>query len=404
MALTTHEDGRRDPGVGERTQAHVFAVILTKGPLSRRDIARLTGLSQATITKAVKPLLASGYVVEEAESARGPGRPAIPLRANESSHYVLGIKVTAQELIGVVTSPQADVLASERRPLRGTEVDTVVQSVAAMASDLLDRRPEFRERAEGIGLGLGGHVDGRTGTLKYSPMLGWRNVPLAELIEQATGLYTVAENDVNTLAVAEQLFGAGQDIECFAVVTVGAGVGCGLVIDGELVHGALGMAGEIGHIVVEPGGEVCRCGNRGCLEAIASDGAILASIRRAGGPRLETVGDAALLAREGDERAREAFSRAGAMLGRGIAIVANLVNPSRVILSGEGIVASDLLLDRLRDALEQHTFSSADAVPEIVPRPLGDEAWARGAAANVLRHLIARPLTAGGRAGSSRRR
>jgi predicted NBD/HSP70 family sugar kinase/biotin operon repressor len=378
-------------GSQARTQAQVFALILTKGPLSRSDVSRLTGLSQATITKAVKPMIASGYVIEEQERAQGPGRPVIPLRASSDSHYVVGFKLTAHELVGVVTNPQAEVLVSAHRSLEQPAPEQAVGAIADLTEELLGARPRFRARAEGLGVGLGGHVDERSGTLRYSPLLGWRDVPLARMLEEATGLPTVVENDVNALAVAEQWFGAGKDVPNFAVVTVGAGVGCGLVLDNDLFLGATGMAGELGHVAVVPDGEPCRCGNRGCLETVASDDAILKAVR-AGGARAATIAEAAALAREGDAAARRAFARAGEALGRGIAALLNLVNPARIVLSGEGVVASDLLLESLRLSLERHAFSSVAGDCEIVTRPLADETWARGAAANVLRHLIAGPV------------
>ena len=210
----------------------------------------------------------------------------------------------------------------------------------------------------GIGIGVGGHVDGRVGIVRESPILGWHDVPLGELVEAAVGLPAVVENDVNALAVAEQWFGAGRDVDWFAVVTVGAGVGCGLVLDGTLVHGATGAAGELGHVTIDPAGAPCSCGKRGCVETIATDGADPGRDprrRRAG--RREHDGRRRL-AREGDAHCRAAFARAGDALGQAVALVANLVNPQRVVLSGEGIAASDLMLDALRASLARHAFSS----------------------------------------------
>jgi predicted NBD/HSP70 family sugar kinase len=378
--------------VSDRAAADVFGAILSRGPISRSQVARLTGLSQSTITKAVKPMLAAGYLVEEREETQGRGRPANPLRVSTDRHYALGIKLSPHEIVGVVVNPRAEVLASTRRGLPGRGVDEVTSEIGSVVGELLGSQPEFHSRVEGLGLALGGLVDGH-GTLRYSPLLGWRDVPLASMLEAATGLYTVVENDVNALAVEEQLFGAGRGVSTFAVVTVGAGVGCGLVVHGELVHGSGGMAGEIGHIVIDREGELCACGNRGCLETIASDKAILASIVRDGGPFLTSIGEAALLAREGNEKARAAFARAGEALGCALATLANIVNPSRVVLSGEGVIASDLLMDHLSEALDRHTFANFAGIPEIVTRPLSDEMWAKGAAVNVLRHVIGRPLT-----------
>lgn len=389
---------REDP-----TQGQVFATILTRGPLSRRDVARLTGLSQSTISKAVKPMLAAGYLVEGSEQVEGPGRPIVPLRVNTERHYVLGVKVTENEAIGVLTDPQGRVLSSRRRALSGAGLETVADDVAALADELRHEKPEYADEAEGLGVCLAGHVDGRTGTLRYSPVFGWRDVPLARLLEQRTGLVTVVENDVNALAVAEQWFGAGRDVDAFAIVTVGAGIGCGLILGGELLHGASGMAGELGHVTVDPDGAPCRCGKHGCLETMAADAAILDSIALAGGPVLGSVTEAAELARGGDEAARTAFARAGDALGRAVAIVLNLFEPSRLVLSGEGVVASDLLLESLDGALRRHSFGGAAERLELVTRPLADETWARGAAVNVLRHLIARRVPRSSTVVSTRR-
>jgi predicted NBD/HSP70 family sugar kinase len=383
------EQPHRRRNSADHTHSTIFTTIVTKGPLSRRDIAALTGLSQSTVTKAVKPLLAAGFVVEEKEQAQGPGRPVIPLRVNPQRHHVVGIKASARELTGVLIDPQADVLASARRSLASSDPEGVAGEIAALAHELIEREARFAASAEGLGVAFGGHVDGRSGSIRYAPMLGWRNVPMGHMLEARTELFTVVENDVNALAVAEQWFGAGRDIPSFAVVTVGAGVGCGLVVDGELLHGANGLAGELGHVVVRPDGERCPCGSQGCLETVASEGAIVRAARRTGSA-VETIDEAAVLARSGDEGCRRAFAEAGEALGQGISIVLNLVNPSRVILSGEGVVASDLLLDNLRESLRRHTFSDA-ADCDLLTRPLGDESWARGAAANALRHLIDRP-------------
>src|SRR5258705_13709350 len=126
-----------------------------------------------------------------------------------------------------------------------------------------------------VGVGVGGHVDTVRGLVRYAPFLEWRDVALAESLSARVGRPVIVENDVNSLTVAEQWFGAGVDVPSFAVVTIGAGVGCGFVVDGALVHGAHGLAGELGHVPIALDGPRCRCGNYGCVETPASDGAIL---------------------------------------------------------------------------------------------------------------------------------
>jgi predicted NBD/HSP70 family sugar kinase len=271
-------------------------------------------------------------------------------------------------------------------------VPDVVLALGALVDDLRRSTGEVTR----IGVGIGGHIDAATGTVRFAPFLDWREVPLGQLLGAETGLPVVVENDVNSLTVAEQWFGAGVDVPSFAVVTIGAGVGCGFVIDGNLVHGAQGLAGEIGHVPIDRDGPVCRCGNTGCVEALASDEAIVSRVKAATGRADLDLTEAAGLAREGHPDAAAAFTAAGDALGRALAIVANLLNPHRIVLSGEGLAASDLLESVARESFAQHAFGQA-VMCELVTRPLPDHTWARGAAAVAIQNLFLGPNTGGPR-------
>jgi predicted NBD/HSP70 family sugar kinase len=213
-------------------------------------------------------------------------------------------------------------------------------------------------------------------------------VPLQELAEKITGLTVTVENDVKALTTAEHWFGEGVGAESFALVTVGTGIGCGLVIGGRLVSGSHGVAGEIGHIGVDRNGPTCHCGGRGCVEAIAATDAIVAQARvRAGRPEL-TFDDAVALARGGDERVSAVFAEAGNAIGCGIAAVANLVGPARIVVSGEGLAAYDLFETHIRTGFERQAFGAAAECPLSI-RPLPFEEWARGAATVSIQALVA---------------
>jgi len=239
----------------------------------------------------------------------------------------------------------------------------------------------------GLGVAVSGDVDRAAGVVRYSPFLEWRDVPLAGLAATATGLPVTVDNDVRALTVAEQWFGAGVGLSDFAVVTVGAGIGCGLVVHGRVVAGAHGVAGEIGHVTVDPAGPPCHCGNRGCVEAVAGDAAILRRIRETAGTEVADTAAAVALAHAGDPAARDAYARAGEAIGRGIATVANLLGPERVIISGEGLAAYDLFAEQIRDAFAAAAFGSA-ARCDLRTRPLPFEEWARGAAATAIQSFI----------------
>ncbi|MFC5801986.1 ROK family transcriptional regulator [Streptomyces formicae] len=383
--------------VRDRNRASVFGAIVTKGPIARSEIARLTGLSQATVTKAVAPMIEAGYVAEQEGSSGGPGRPRVPLHICPDRRFAVGVKVTEREAVGVVVDLAGEVRAECRTALDSRAVPDVVARVAELVGQLMGEDASFAQRTFDLGVALGGQVDVDHQVLRTSAMLGWYEVPLARLLEESTGLRTVIENDVNALAVTEQWFGVGVDVPWFAVVTLGAGVGGALVLDGKLIRGARGAAGEVGHVMVEPGGRLCRCGNRGCVETIASDPAILAAIAETGGPDVLDIAAAVELARAGDAAAFLAFMRAGVALGSGIAALANLVNPERIVISGEGLVASDLFMNSLRETFAARTLLPADDF-ELVTRPLPDEAWARGAAAVALQDIFVGALQPAGAA------
>lgn len=365
--------------------AAVFLAILTQGPLSRVSVARLTGLSPAAVTKAAKPFIEAGYLVEMDATERnspGAGRPATPLAIRPDREFFAGVKITEDEIIGVITNLRAEILTSRHRPLRFTSVDFVIGEVAQLVADLLDQAPEYRERTDVLGVAMSGDVDQVAGLARYSPFLHWHGVPVAALAEEATGLATVVDNDVRALTTAEHWFGAGVGTSNFAVVTVGTGIGCGLVVNDEVISGAHGVSGEIGHVPV--GGEdvMCHCGSRGCVEAIAATAAIVQAAQVATGKPELTFDDAVTAAHGGDEAVRAVFARAGRAIGLGMAAMANLIGPERIVVTGDGagIVSYELFGDQVKRSFASHAFGAA-ADCELLVRPLPFEEWAQGAAA-----------------------
>jgi len=359
--------------------ATVFSTVLTQGPVSRVEVGRRTGLSSAAVTKAARPFIEAGYLEElasEERSGPGAGRPANPLAIRADREFFVGVKITDDDLIGVVCDLRAQVRATRHRALASTSVPDVVAALAELVAELIT---PYRDRAYCLGVAVSGDVDQVSGVVRYSPFLRWRDVPLGELLAEATGLAVRLENDVKALTVAEQWFGEGVGVGSFALVTVGTGIGCGLVIGGRLVAGARGVAGEIGHVPVG-GDEPCHCGGTGCVEAVASTGAIVA---RAGMPMAEAVARA----RAGDVAVRAVFAEAGHAIGLALAAMANLIGPERIVVSGEGVAAYDLFEEHVRAAFAAQAFGPvADCL--VILRPLPFEEWARGAAAVSIQALF----------------
>ena len=385
--------------------ATLLALLVARGALSRAELARQSGLTQGAVTKALRPLLDDGYVRELAVDpgrTRGVGRPSTPVELRADREDVLGVKLTDRTAVGVLTDLRAEVRFARQRALGSAEVPDVVDAVARVVRDLRaaavraphanpvrgpraasaqdPRAGTVRDRVRRLGLAVSGDVDRVGGLVRYSPFLGWHDVPLAQLVHDATGLAVTIENDVKSLACKEQLTGAGAGLRSFAVVTIGAGIGCSLVVDGVLVAGAFGVAGEIGHLVVDRDGPDCHCGSRGCLEATASTAAIERGLATATGVPGITVADGARRAAAGDTAAARCLTEAGDAIGAGLAAVANLFGPQRIVVTGEGLESGRLVPAAATERFRRQAFGAAGRC-ELLFRPLPLRQWAAGAAA-----------------------
>lgn len=367
----------------------VFTTVLSHGPLTRTEIARRTRLSAAAVTKAVRPLMEVGYLVEGADQDAAPalGRPATLVRVDPGRALFIGVKVTGDEIIAVLADLCCRIRVARHVRLADREPQAVLAAVTALVHELQVEADGFGVRVQGLGIAVSGDVDRADGVVRYSPFLEWRDIPLAELVGTATGLPVTVDNDVRALTVAEQWFGAGVGLSGFALVTVGAGIGCGLVVHGRVVSGAHGVAGEIGHLSIDPLGPLCHCGNHGCVEAIAADPAILRQVRAATGRPVATAAEALELARRAEPGVREVYARAGAAIGKAIASVVNLLGSQRVVISGEGLAAYDLFAEGIREAFAASAFGTA-AQCDVMTRPLPFDEWARGAAATAIQSFI----------------
>jgi predicted NBD/HSP70 family sugar kinase len=301
-----------------------------------------------------------------------------------NSVSVIGLKVTPTALIGVITDFTAGILTVKHQELDDTQPGSVIERLAELAKEL---RSGLAGPPIGIGVAVSGDVDARHGVVRHSPLMGWRDVAVADLMAKRVKVPVVVTNDVRALTVAEHWFGVGVDSDSFAVVTIGSGIGCGLYINGEVVSGASGVSGELGHLPLAPGKLICTCGRRGCVETVASSDAILTRTRETTGRRDLDLAGAVKLAHEGDRHAREAFDRAGEVIGSALAAMVNLVGPELVVIAGEGVAEYDLYEERMRQAFADHAFGAAGDCRLMLRSHTFDD-WARGAAATVIRSYV----------------
>jgi predicted NBD/HSP70 family sugar kinase len=378
-------------------RSHVLNTIKTYGPIGRAKIARQTGLSPATITAITADLIAENLVLEKSPGDSSGGRPPILLTINPQGGYVIGIKLTEENAVSAMTDLEANVIAKSTTSLSGHDPEQVVSDLNEIVNRLLHEHRINRNQLLGIGVGLAGIIDAASGVLRQSPIFGWKNVPLGDMLQRQFRVPVYLENDVNTLTLTEKWFGSGQDLENFLIVTIGRGVGMGIVVNGQFYRGQGGGAGELGHTVVDPNGPFCACGKRGCLENYVSDPGLvrLANEAAAAGKLSGMVHDIYELltkARAGEPGAVEIFARAGTVLGQAVANLINLFNPQKIIISGEGVRAGDFLFGPMNAAIQQNAMPALFEDTRIQTDPWGDDAWARGAASLVLRELFESPV------------
>jgi predicted NBD/HSP70 family sugar kinase len=236
----------------------------------------------------------------------------------------------------------------------------------------------------GIGMGLPGPVYRPSGQLGNSTILpGWVGINAADAVAEALGHPVEVENDANLGALGEWMWGSGRGVDHMAYVKAATGIGAGFIVAGNPYVGAGGTAGELGHTVVDPGGPICRCGNRGCLETYAGAPAILSSLRDIHGDGL-TLGEAVAFAVRGDAGCARAIADAGTAIGTAVATLCNLFNPHRVVVGGDLGAAGELLLEPLREAVVRYAMPSATEDLAIVSGALGDRANLLGALALVI--------------------
>jgi predicted NBD/HSP70 family sugar kinase len=361
----------------------VMLEVLRHGPTSRADLARRLNLSSASLTRLTKPLVVGGLLRERsAELLSSTGRPSLPLEVVAEAAYFVGVKIVKDAIFSVVTDFAGNVVMRREAPVHDRSVDSVLRVVEAEVRRLKRAQP----RIAAVGVTVGGMVSEHS-TVWGVSSLGWQTVDLGELLRRRLQLPVTVENDVKAFAQAEHWFGAGRGLRSFAVITVGIGVGAAFIANDELVTGHQGLAGLLDHWPLDPTGPECElCGHPGCVRVSLSSPSLE---RRASAELGRTVSFDELmdLAGAGDPAADRMARAAAHQLGRFTALVANMVGPERVLLSGDGIGYALLAEPELRRGLTEARHPGAPA-DDLVIEPLEFFEWARGAAAMAIREHI----------------
>jgi len=382
----------------------VINEIRMNGPISRTDISKNLNLGLSTVTNIVEELENQNLVHEVGEADSTGGRKPILLEFNYNYGYIIGIKIEENNLIFALTNLKSEIIEKRVVPFKkGTNSNTVLNMVVENIEKLIAKIP-YNKNLMGIGVAVSGLVDQQKGKLIYSGMLNWSNVEIGNILENKFNVPVYIDNDVNAYTLAELWYGHGRELNNFIVVTYGSGIGSGIVINKKLYTGDFGGAGEIGHMVLVAEGRKCECGQRGCLEAYASEDFIVDYIRdnikMYSESKIDLTEDLSIekvyeYAKEGDMLAIDVLRLSAKYLGYGLLSVINLLNPSTIILAGEGMIAKDIILPVINDIVKNNFFKMHEKKVQIKVSELGDEGWVIGASTLAISKLFEIPLYEG---------
>ena len=351
-----------------RNRQRVMEIVRMQGRVSQADIARATGLSRTTVSTLVAELKESGLVVDLESTPRQVrgGRPGVELALRDPSQVVAGFDFGHSHVAVAMADLGHTVLAESRFELDvNRNAMEALDRAARMFQEVLTRTGVDRKNVLGAGIGIPGPVDRAHGTAGSATILpDWVGLRIALEMELRLGIPVQIENDANLGALAELTWGAGRDCSNFAYVKAATGIGAGIVIDGRLLRGATGTAGEIGHTTLDEAGPLCYCGNRGCLETVASGPAIVELVGPMNGELL-SLSQIVELAAAGDVRCRRAVADAGREIGVAVAGLCNLINPERVIIGGLLSRGGEVLLRPLRESIRRHAVQAAAETVDV---------------------------------------
>ncbi|MCQ1996369.1 ROK family transcriptional regulator [Arthrobacter sp. zg-Y1171] len=386
---TTRTPGTTPPNPGsqsalrERNRQRIIQALLASGPLTQAELSRQTGLSRATVSNIVGDMSDRQLVITEPTTSSG--RRALSVRLNESGAVAAGIDIGRRHVRVILASLGHRIMQEEsiQLPL-GHSAAEGMDAAAALLARLLRRQGVDRSAVLGAGVGIPGPIDRRTGTVVQGAILPeWVGINMREDLADRLGVPVYIDNDANLGALAEVTWGPHGCSENLIFIKVASGIGAGLVINGSLYYGNVGITGEIGHATIFDQGLICRCGNRGCLETIASTSIMIELLSRASNG---TVTTADILSRAAgkDPATLRVIDDAGVAVGRAAANLANTLNPELIIIGGSLTDLGDTFLDPIRRGLLRHAVPLVGETSTVLMSSLGDRAEALGAAALVL--------------------
>ena len=370
-------------------RAQVLNRLRVQGSVSRASLAKQTGLTRSTISRIVDELIAENLVFEGDSVSNGRGRPGILLSLNAQGGAAIGLEIGVNFISILLTDFLSTPIWRERITLNeGLEYEDYVNEAEKLVQIAIGKAQAHNLPLMGIGIAVWGLVSSQGNLIHFAPNLKWRDVALGNKWQEKFNVQVITENDANASALGEYYFGAGKELENFIYLSMDIGVGSGIISKGHLFRGADGYAGEIGHITIDPDGELCSCGRRGCLETKVGRNVIVQNYiehSKINDINLENIIQKGAA---GDKYARDIFEEAGEYLGHGIGHFINLINPHGIILGWSLGQAYDMLLPGIERSLKKFSLPDLRDDLVIIPSSNGADAALLGSIALVLDEII----------------
>jgi glucokinase-like ROK family protein len=356
----------------------VLDYIRAHSPISRARIAELTGLTKATVSSLVNEWIESNLTYEIGVGQSSGGRKPMMLLFNSTAGFAVGIDLGVNYILAALTDLNGTIIEEVRVDHKNESVEHVFAKLTACISEIISRAPASTYGIVGIGIGIPGISDS-DGNVLFAPNLGWDHVPLQTMVEEKFDIPVVIDNEANAGAVGEKQFGVGQSAKHLVYISIGMGIGTGIIINNELYRGISGFSGELGHISIQHDGRKCPCGNYGCWELYASENALLEQAKNELEDSSITVEELLKLADEGNGIAIQLFERLADYLSVGIVSIINGLNPESIIIGGRLADAQKWLRRPMLDSLERRSLPYPRAQLNVQFSELGIRATVLGA-------------------------
>ncbi|KZE46293.1 ROK family transcriptional regulator [Brevibacillus parabrevis] len=373
--------------IKQHNKLMILDIIKKQRPISRAEITKITRMSATSIGRFVSELCEEGVVRETELTSSGVGRKAIMLDIEPGAIYTIGVDIEKKRIsFGMMDFSEAIIAHHrvEHKALEGTPEETaalICQEIRGM----IEKQGVLAEKVIGVGIGVPGVINYEQGVVELSSTLGWKDVAFAGLIEKELGIKTVIDNDLKVKILAEYLYGSAKGSNKTALIGIGTGIGSSLIINGEVFRGGSNSAGELGHTTLDPNGNLCECGKRGCLQTYIDENALILEARRV--KEVADVREVFVAARDGERWAKEIVSRTALYIAITINNIVCMYNPDTVILSGDLVENYREIVELVEEHSDQVIWAPFRGKFRVIPSELRGTAIVMGAGALAMQHF-----------------